>query len=456
MFALTKYIFHRILLPVLAGVLFMCHDAKAQDTCTTKVSIQVTPGANICQGTQVSVTALDSNAGTLPTFMWYLNGQLVSSNPDYSSSDLSDGDSLAVVLTSSRGCVPLARDTESVVFHKSDIQATGEATPATCNQEDGTITLVNVSGGLAPYTFSLNGKPAQADSVFTDLEAGMYGIYVIDQAGCNRWLGVDVPIDSSISHVSVSDSPVNCGKTDGTISIDTIEGGEPPYTAILSNGSTLTSSTFPMTFTGLPVGAYSIDVQDASGCTFKVFYVNLWMDHMINDVPITSVAQTCYAFGSFTIDVQNITGGVGDFRFSLDGGNTYSYQSVYTGLPTDEYPLMVMDSAGCKYSTQAYVPFECDHPEDLIYVFNGFTPNSDGTNDTWTVSGIEILKSYKLQVFSRWGQKVFYTEDYDNNNGWDGMNHGAPLPEATYFYILEGVAWNDVKIEKHGSVTIVR
>ncbi|MFO7744553.1 MAG: T9SS type B sorting domain-containing protein [Psychroflexus sp.] len=63
-----------------------------------------------------------------------------------------------------------------------------------------------------------------------------------------------------------------------------------------------------------------------------------------------------------------------------------------------------------------------------------FTPNGDGINDVWEISGLldnnqeEIL----LQIYNRYGKllKTFT----NNENGWDGTYNGRDLPSDDYWY----------------------
>lgn len=69
-----------------------------------------------------------------------------------------------------------------------------------------------------------------------------------------------------------------------------------------------------------------------------------------------------------------------------------------------------------------------------------FSPNGDGVNDRFVIKNIEKFPSNTLQVFNRWGNKVFEASPYRNT--WDGFNQsgmsvgGDLLPEGTYFYII--------------------
>ena len=57
-------------------------------------------------------------------------------------------------------------------------------TDATCGSNNGTITLGAVTGGIAPYTYSVNGTAFTATTVYNNLAAGTYTIAVKDANGC--------------------------------------------------------------------------------------------------------------------------------------------------------------------------------------------------------------------------------------------------------------------------------
>ncbi|MCD6017052.1 MAG: hypothetical protein K0S53_173 [Bacteroidetes bacterium] len=93
----------------------------------------------------------------------------------------------------------------------------------------------------------------------------------------------------------------------------------------------------------------------------------------------------------------------------------------------------VIDSVFFSYTVVANVE-PC-----LITVYNGFTPDGDGINDTWIIENIENYPTNSVSIFNRWGTKVWNTSNYDNGqNRWDGKNNnGAELTSGTYFYVIE-------------------
>ena len=71
-----------------------------------------------------------------------------------------------------------------------------------------------------------------------------------------------------------------------------------------------------------------------------------------------------------------------------------------------------------------------------MIIFDGFSPNSDGNNDTFSVQGIEDFPENDLFIANRWGNQVYYKKGYSNADGWDGTWNGSPLPDGTYYYCL--------------------
>ena len=76
-----------------------------------------------------------------------------------------------------------------------------------------------------------------------------------------------------------------------------------------------------------------------------------------------------------------------------------------------------------------------------LFIPNSFSPNGDGANDLFVISGIEAFPDHRLTIYNRWEQKVFVTKNYQNN--WDGSpnvsygNNSKLLPEGVYFYFFE-------------------
>jgi gliding motility-associated-like protein len=77
--------------------------------------------------------------------------------------------------------------------------------------------------------------------------------------------------------------------------------------------------------------------------------------------------------------------------------------------------------------------------DKLLKLPNAISPNGDGSNDGWWIDAIDLFPDNKVMIFNRWGDKVWEAEKYDNKNViWNGLNkNDKPLPDGTYYYIIE-------------------
>lgn len=86
---------------------------------------------------------------------------------------------------------------------------------------------------------------------------------------------------------------------------------------------------------------------------------------------------------------------------------------------------------------------------------SGFTPNGDGINDLFRLAGTVSLSEYRLNVFNRWGEKVFETTD--PALGWNGRHKGAEQPAGVFTWLC---AYRETaaaeRVELKGTVVLVR
>jgi gliding motility-associated-like protein len=70
-----------------------------------------------------------------------------------------------------------------------------------------------------------------------------------------------------------------------------------------------------------------------------------------------------------------------------------------------------------------------------IEVFNTFSPDRDGMNDTWGVTELRYYSGVRIQIYERGGVRVFYTENPDVK--WDGIYKNKEMPIGSYYWIIE-------------------
>ena len=91
-----------------------------------------------------------------------------------------------------------------------------------------------------------------------------------------------------------------------------------------------------------------------------------------------------------------------------------------------------------------------------IIVHNGMSPNGDGKNDYFDIANITTLGAEnKVSIFSRWGDKVFEVENYDNDSRrFEGKSDGGKeLSSGVYFY---KITFSNGQPELTGYLTIKR
>ena len=90
-----------------------------------------------------------------------------------------------------------------------------------------------------------------------------------------------------------------------------------------------------------------------------------------------------------------------------------------------------------------------------VYVPSAFTPNNDGLNDLFRVTGTEVISEFELMIFNRWGELIFKTTD--KTKGWDGKLKGASLSTGTFVYLLKYKDNTSGKSESlKGTVVLIR
>lgn len=180
-------------------------------------------------------------------------------------------------------------------------------------------------------------------------------------------------------------------------------------------------------------GTYSLTVTDDIGCS-----ATSSIDIVFADGPIiTSVAS-----GGGDI-VINATGGTPPLIYSYDG-DTWLESNVISGLPSDTYTISVMDENYCMVTIETFLDQTIDVP-------SFFTPNGDGYNDYWVISGLYHFPSAEIQIYDRFGKKLY--EFIGTEFGWNGQYMGAPLPSDTYWYAIRLV---DGRQPLTGNVTLKR
>ena len=226
------------------------------------------------------------------------------------------------------------------------------------------------------------------------------------------------------------------------------QGGRGGYKYYLTPGLHINKSGI---FVGLEKGTYVLRVVDTAGCEYKT---QITIDPPANPLSTTITKQdlACNGVGNEGSATAIVAGGTPPYTYfwSTDPPQvTPKASTLYFGY----YDVTVTDANGCTIKDTTYI--EEGPCCDVAFIPNAFSPNGDQNNDEFrvlTTAGIELLQ---LEIYNRWGKRVFATIDY--RRGWDGTIDGKQGAVDTYFYIFRYKCTRDnLTYTKKGDILLIR
>lgn len=325
-------------------------------------------------------------------------------------------------------------------------------TVASCfGGKNGSVTVATDALVKTLHWVDGQGAPAGDQPSLTNVGAGTYKLYITDQNGCenlyNTYTVEEVP-EFKVASIgqTVNDQ---CGLNTGNVNNVNITGGVPPYTYKWTDAA------------GKPIGTESSISNLAAGN-----YVLNVVDTRCGNVyiPYTITEESAEVAAPSVSDIQLCSSGG-----ALLSINNASPAITYRLYETENSAHQVDEQKGGKFSisvsaNRSYFVTQlngtCESPRaevkitvglSALNIANTFTPNGDGINDYWKISNIESYPNALVQVFSRYGQKVFESKGYAKP--FDGTMNGKKLPPGVYYYIIN---LNTNCNVLSGSLTIIR
>ncbi|RZK62906.1 MAG: gliding motility-associated C-terminal domain-containing protein [Hymenobacter sp.] len=322
------------------------------------------------------------------------------------------------------------------------------APPPQCTGAALTFTPVPANAGAAPtYQWFLNGAPL----------------------GSGPSLTSSALADGDVVQVLLTPTPGFCatGTALGTVRVSTTPVPAPTLTIKLQTtlpvcvGAPISFSLGQATNAGpSPQYQWQVDGVAVSGATKAVFTSTT----LRNGQAVSLVLRTTNACGqpatvaSGAIPVQvnppvHVSAGpaqtiVEGESVVLQGTADGSYPVAWTPSPTlafasgDQLHPVATPTTTTTYVLAAGAGYCADQSAVTVTVLrrvripNAFTPNADNNDDTWQIAGIEDYPGNHVEVFNRWGQKMYEASGYGRSSEWNGTYKGEPLPIGTYYYVV--------------------
>ncbi|MBL4651333.1 MAG: gliding motility-associated C-terminal domain-containing protein [Flavobacteriales bacterium] len=372
------------------------------------------PTQESCVGSSDGVIIPYTYGGVSPyTFVWS-NGSTADSLVGISAGFYS------VTITDVIGCQIV--DTGSINI-LSNLTLLGSATQPNCGLNDGSISL-SPSGGISGYSFFWSG--GLTGPLQSGLSSGIYSVTVTDGIGCSDTISFTLLGVVPVSFVAYGYSDT-CNAGVGAIKIDSVTGGTGTYEYSLDNINFQTTNEF----TDLVADTFTVYVIDFGTCVSSTQVI---ISDTLFDVAVM-----------FTISPDTLCPG-DEVTITASGGNQFNW---LTEVGTDNTITVFVDSSmyfpieislgNCLAIDSAHVIVLSEREcwNSFVETPNAFSPDGDGTNDTWIIQGIEFTENTVI-IFNRWGDTIGEFENYDNTSVvWNGTNtRGELLPTGTYFYVI--------------------
>jgi gliding motility-associated-like protein len=207
-----------------------------------------------------------------------------------------------------------------------------------------------------------------------------------------------------------------------------VTGGVEPYNYLWSTGATTPDITVSPTVTT----TYYLSVTDPCGSAAGIDSVTVFLPTSAPLTTSTSGDLTLCA-GDPALIYVNAANGSMPYNYTwttISGSDSvplpHSSANGFTPGGSGTYVVLTRD--GCNAVERDTIDItvqDCN-----VIPPNVFTPNGDGVNDMLVFSGLDKFPGTSLEVFTRWGNKVYESADYHND--WNGSG----TIDGTYYYIL--------------------
>ena len=288
-----------------------------------------------------------------------------------------------------------------------------------------------VNGSVPPYTFDWNNGASSQN--ITQLESGTFSLSVVDQNNCiiSDAVQMTEPNDFFITLNHSSDT-CSRGVANATVSV-TPEFN--PYSYLWSNGEVSSS------INNLYAGTNSVSVSDVYDCSKLIEFEVENLPNPNADFMVEPIKDSLFfKLGTTLSFIDQSTDSwsyIDNWLWDFNDGNADSLQTVFHKFEDVGFYnvlLRVENRYGCTDTISKKVEIS----NFIIHIPNCFTPQKDNLNERFVSKGIGI-NEYLLNIYNRWGELIYSTNDMQY--GWDGtyQSTGLQCPQGVYVYDVQVV-----------------
>ncbi len=247
-----------------------------------------------------------------------------------------------VTATDQRGC---QKDFTIAIISKStniDFDITKNL-PSACDQNNGSIGIINTRGGRQPYSYSISTlQSVQYSPDFGNLYNGNYIVTVSDSL-CSYKKEVDLSLPNSLK-ASHTIHPISCNVADANLEVNPITSGNGNYQLSLNGGAYSPARMF----TNLSPNVYAIQIKDRPQSCITVLSVEIKEQNRA-DIQVTNTKNIdCFANSTGSISVTG-SNNMAPFTYAINNSG-FNSENTFSGLIAGTYIMRTMNRMGCEDS----------------------------------------------------------------------------------------------------------
>ena len=309
----------------------------------------------------------------------------------------------------------------TVHLHTTPTPAIQSTTPL-CNGKP--WQLFATGGNRWEWTGPNGFSSSEQNPLFTGTltQSGIYTLKAISDKGCEGSVSTNIQIRPGPEPFAGNDQTI-CAGNSATLSGT----GTGTFVWASSSGDQLPATN---SFTVAPRDstAYYLTVTNSFGC-------------VDSDTVAIHVNQSPTADAGS--DLTILEGDTAQIRARVSGAGVAVRWLPATFIVDDsQVEAQVFPPQNTTYRLEATSVSGCGTAADDVFIRvlkkpivpNSFSPNGDGVNDRWVIEQLQNYTGANIEVFNRYGQKVFSSRQY--STPWDGRVNGNPLPAGTYYYVI--------------------
>jgi gliding motility-associated-like protein len=429
---------------------------------TANVTINNIPGVVASPGTITPVSCFGGNNGAAAVTVTGGTGTITyswscSSSTTNSAANLVAGP-CSVLVTDSAGCTSTVNLT---ITEPPDLTITATATPGSICAGQTSNLVGTGAGGTPAYSYAWAPGPlAGPNQTVAPVATTTYTVIVSDGNGCTDSTSVTVTVNPNPVAILSGDSLQGCAPHCVNFT-DNSTGTITQWSWDFGDGSPLSTSQNPShCYTTSGTYTVTLTVTTASGCTSTIVmpnyvqvFANPVAEFSASPQPTTELNPTIY-FTDQSTGASTWFWSFGDLSVPPSSSTLQDPSFTYPGPGCFDVVLTVTTANGC---VDAITHEVCIDPDVTLFVPNAFTPNDDGINDMFFPQGVGMDPDhFEMWIFDRWGNMIFYTDDFAK--GWDGMvqGHSNPCQQDVYVWKIKAADMLGNKHNLIGHVTLVR